>query len=229
MIRLTSILTVVAALCCSVGCQCCALTEPYQDLVDHVSDHEGNADRFYHPGFDLTRIGRADWPWRWCRRGPRIPVVVYETPATDYVFSREREQAEGVDPLRPPQAPGVAPYEGFDPELEAPPFPPEMDGPVLESPPEPPELTPPPPPAPMPTDPPMPAPAADEPEETTQRVVPPKDAPELMNRLGSDRHKQLANQWPSAPTEEFVIQPVDFDSPAETSTKPVADQADEVP
>ncbi|MFG0334322.1 MAG: hypothetical protein ACF8TS_13235, partial [Maioricimonas sp. JB049] len=207
--RLSSILIAITALCCGSGCQCCALTEPYQDLVDCVSDHEGQADRFYHPGFDLTRIGRADWPWRWCRRGPRIPVVVYETPATDWGFSRERAQEEAVDPLQPPLVPGVAPDEVPDPEWGSQPASPATEGPMLETSPEPPRLTPPPPPAPMP--------AVDPLEGTTRRVVPPKDAPELMNRIGGDLRKQLVNEWPSSAAGATTIRRVDFDAPATAS------------
>lgn len=43
------------------GCQCCALTEHYASAVDCISDHEHHFERFYHPGWDLNRIGRSDW------------------------------------------------------------------------------------------------------------------------------------------------------------------------
>ncbi len=43
------------------GCQCCACTEHYGDVVDLISSRECQAEVFYHPGLDLTRIGRRDW------------------------------------------------------------------------------------------------------------------------------------------------------------------------
>ncbi len=43
------------------GCQCCACTEPYGDVVDLISSRECEAEVLYHPGLDLTRIGRRDW------------------------------------------------------------------------------------------------------------------------------------------------------------------------
>ncbi|MGD9857237.1 MAG: hypothetical protein AB7U20_20015 [Planctomycetaceae bacterium] len=43
------------------GCQCCRLTDHYADAVDCVATHETALDALYHPGLDLTRIGRADW------------------------------------------------------------------------------------------------------------------------------------------------------------------------
>lgn len=43
------------------GCQCCALTERYQDHIDHIADRSPHLERFYHPGLDLTRIGYPDW------------------------------------------------------------------------------------------------------------------------------------------------------------------------
>lgn len=43
------------------GCQCCTCTEPYGDVVDLISSREFQGENFYHPGLDLTRIGRRDW------------------------------------------------------------------------------------------------------------------------------------------------------------------------
>jgi hypothetical protein len=43
------------------GCQCCQLTEHLGDVADAVSAHQCAADGLYHPGLDLTRIGRRDW------------------------------------------------------------------------------------------------------------------------------------------------------------------------
>ncbi|MBX3444869.1 MAG: hypothetical protein KF774_20885 [Planctomyces sp.] len=43
------------------GCQCCQVTEALADVADAVSAHECAADDLYHPGLDLTRIGRRDW------------------------------------------------------------------------------------------------------------------------------------------------------------------------
>lgn len=44
-----------------VGCQCMPLTEHYADAIDCISDHECHGEVFYHPGWDLQRIGHADW------------------------------------------------------------------------------------------------------------------------------------------------------------------------
>jgi hypothetical protein len=61
-IRLSCLLALSCSAALSAGCQCCFLTEPYQDVIDDISDHEGNFDRrFYSPCLDLTRIGRPDW------------------------------------------------------------------------------------------------------------------------------------------------------------------------
>jgi hypothetical protein len=43
------------------GCQCCECTERLADLTDRISSRECAAEVFYHPGLDLTRIGRRDW------------------------------------------------------------------------------------------------------------------------------------------------------------------------
>jgi hypothetical protein len=61
--RLTvSMFVLLAGLAASLsGCQCCALTEHYACLIDCISDHEHAMERFYHPGWDLNRIGRPDW------------------------------------------------------------------------------------------------------------------------------------------------------------------------
>jgi hypothetical protein len=51
----------LAAGASSVGCQCCQLTESLGDVVDAITVTEWAADPWYHPGLDLTRIGRRDW------------------------------------------------------------------------------------------------------------------------------------------------------------------------
>ena len=56
-----------------VGCQCCGVTERYADLIDDVTDYDLELDAWYHPGLDLTRIGKPDWcryRWNgiWCKR-----------------------------------------------------------------------------------------------------------------------------------------------------------------
>ena len=43
------------------GCQCCSCTEHLGDVADLISSRECNGEIFYHPGLDLTRIGRRDW------------------------------------------------------------------------------------------------------------------------------------------------------------------------
>lgn len=75
------------------------------DCVDHVSDHEGRAEVCYHPGYDLTRIGRADWPWRWCRRCRTAPGFVYETPVTNRVMARIQAEELTPDEVPPTMAP----------------------------------------------------------------------------------------------------------------------------
>ncbi len=42
------------------GCQCCALTERYNDCIDDVSDTTCCYERFYYPKLDLTRINMPD-------------------------------------------------------------------------------------------------------------------------------------------------------------------------
>lgn len=63
----------VALVASVAGCQCCGLTERYNDVVDHVADCEPNLCGLYHPCLDLTRIGKPDWRQcrfncLWCRR-----------------------------------------------------------------------------------------------------------------------------------------------------------------
>jgi hypothetical protein len=61
--RLTvSIFVLLAGVVASFsGCQCCAVTEHYASLIDCISDQEHAMERFYHPCWDLNRIGRSDW------------------------------------------------------------------------------------------------------------------------------------------------------------------------
>lgn len=200
--RLNRLLTLFTVLSIA-GCQCCALTEPYMDLVDHVSDHEGHADRFYHPGFDLTRIGRSDWPWCWCRKGPRTPVVIYDTPVTDQVFAREWLQERDGDRIDPPPAPAEEFEPDLDPTMEGVPDGNPFEGPMLENPPEPPALRPPPPPAPMPPD--LPAPG--EANATGQGPDSPKVSLKHINRTDGNHNKPLANMWSPDPQSDSPSQP----------------------
>lgn len=110
------------------GCQCCQLTECYQDKIDCIADHKLNLDRYYHPTWDLTRIGYPDWcagpinHWcygcccRCCREHPaydHMPI---------YVASQE-------DPARHPDIPSVPP---LSPNAEAKPIDPsESIGPAI--------------------------------------------------------------------------------------------------
>lgn len=54
----------LGALLCAVaglaGCQCCFVTERYNDVVDHVNDCPVRFDWAYFPKLDLTRINRVD-------------------------------------------------------------------------------------------------------------------------------------------------------------------------
>jgi len=43
------------------GCQCCNLTERYQDKIDLIADRRPHLDHLYNPAWDLTRIGDPDW------------------------------------------------------------------------------------------------------------------------------------------------------------------------
>ncbi len=148
--------------CSNTGCQCCAWSERYMDCVDRISDHEGNAQVLYRPWYDLTRIGRVNWPWACCPKCPP-PGFVYDTPVTHQTMSRIDAQEQGFEPGRaspapPPLLPGELwsqPMEDddvgvyplgplFDPESA--PVPPAPD-PLEESafPPMSPEMPPPPP------------------------------------------------------------------------------------
>lgn len=55
------------------GCRCCPLLNPYADCLDDVSDSHVYFDRWYHPRWDVSRAGKADWcgtsglRHRWCR------------------------------------------------------------------------------------------------------------------------------------------------------------------
>jgi len=72
-----------------VGCQCCQLTEHYQDHIDQIADHQPHLDHYYCPGLDLTRIGYPDWCRysfnRWlygdcCCRDTRQPPAYLHNP-----------------------------------------------------------------------------------------------------------------------------------------------------
>lgn len=45
----------------ATGCQCCRSFDTYAAAVDHVADRNGNANCWYSPKYDLTRIGKPDW------------------------------------------------------------------------------------------------------------------------------------------------------------------------
>ncbi len=80
------------------GCQCAPLTGHYADAVDHIADHELALDGLYHPGLDLTRIGRSDWCRCGinrslcrcaCERRKPLPHII-ETSAASYVGAHLR-------------------------------------------------------------------------------------------------------------------------------------------
>ncbi len=94
--RITAGLLLAGGFC---GCQCAPLTNHYADAVDHIADHELALDGLYHPGLDLTRIGRSDWcrcgiNRAFCRcaceRRKPLPHIV-ETSAASYVGAHLRE------------------------------------------------------------------------------------------------------------------------------------------
>lgn len=43
------------------GCQCTSLTDDYSDMIDDISDLGFCMDCYYHPCWDLSRIGHSDW------------------------------------------------------------------------------------------------------------------------------------------------------------------------
>ncbi|WP_437206042.1 hypothetical protein [Planctomicrobium sp. SH664] len=122
------------------GCQCCQLTEKYQDRVDCIADHEGHLDNWYCAGLDLTRIGYPDWcQYRinqllcgrqcvCCRTAPPFieeqlhyrdlnraaPGNPYVPPQTDSTPSPTPANG-GLVP--PPPAPGVQPFVPQAPEV----------------------------------------------------------------------------------------------------------------
>lgn len=51
----------VLALSVGAGCQCSPKLNCYANIIDDISDQEGDLDYLYHPGLDLTRIGKPDW------------------------------------------------------------------------------------------------------------------------------------------------------------------------
>ena len=59
--RLAVVVGAVGFAISSIGCQCCGLHEPYEDLIDAVSEPAVRFDPLYVPGWDVTRIGHSDW------------------------------------------------------------------------------------------------------------------------------------------------------------------------
>ncbi len=116
------------ALCLLVmfsGCQCCGLTECYQDDVDVIADHECHWDRWYRPGLDLTRIGHRDWcqnpinhwlcPCR-CERPVMLPCGHHIVTAPATSVSPE------TPPVEPPRRP-AEPMPFSPPETDSLPLP----------------------------------------------------------------------------------------------------------
>jgi len=94
-----------------VGCQCCQLTEHYQDDIDRIADHQPHLDNYYCPGLDLTRIGYPDWCRysfnRWiygdcCCRDTRQPPAYLHNPM--YVIG---DRSTPMEPV--PEEPQVSP------------------------------------------------------------------------------------------------------------------------
>jgi hypothetical protein len=93
LIRGLGIALIIGGVC---GCQCCRMTDHYADAVDCIATHETELDALYHPGLDLTRIGRADWcqcrinralcPCA-CERRKPLPHII-DTSAAAYVGVR---------------------------------------------------------------------------------------------------------------------------------------------
>ncbi|AMV18983.1 hypothetical protein [Planctomyces sp. SH-PL14] len=59
------------------GCQCCFVTEHYNDLVDHVNDCPVRMDWAYFSKLDLTRINRLDGIQCRCGRPACTDCPVY--------------------------------------------------------------------------------------------------------------------------------------------------------
>lgn len=92
-----------------VGCHCVEVSERYGDRIDRIADKQLVLDRFYRPGFDLTRICHD------CKKEDAVchrPVM--------YPDSRIPEQA----PVEP-TLPAVPPVEPIEPNL-IPPVPPAI-------------------------------------------------------------------------------------------------------
>lgn len=94
------------------GCQCCELTERYQDHIDHIADRSPHLERFYHPGLDLTRIGYPDWCQNpinraiygdCCCRDTRQQPAYIHNPFFDPSVIRTRANRVQEDPQIPPR------------------------------------------------------------------------------------------------------------------------------
>lgn len=112
------IVTFGALLIGLAGCQCCGLTEQYQDGIDHVADHQPHLDHLYSPALDLTRIGYPDWCSnpvnRWiygdcCCRDTRQPPAYLHNP----IYSPS-QQPKNIEPI--PEAPQIPPRQDTGPD-----------------------------------------------------------------------------------------------------------------
>lgn len=118
---LTKLPTLLSALLLSIsgfGCQCCCLTEPWNDFVDCTSDIEPSFDCLYCPCLDLTRINRADG----CLQcSCRCPAPVVHTPIYTNRWADPPGPANGVAPGFVPDGPTPALDGSIPPQPQTPP------------------------------------------------------------------------------------------------------------
>lgn len=101
---LTVLMLVLASGAC--GCQCCCLTDHYADAVDCVATHETALDALYHPGLDLTRIGREDWCQ--CRINRALcPCACARCKPLPHTVNETAGASPGAPPRPPDDPPGA--------------------------------------------------------------------------------------------------------------------------
>lgn len=123
----------LAALLCGSGsgCQCCCLTEYYNDIPDCTSSLEPSFDCLYVSWLDLTRVNRVGGIqcgcYRCCPHYVQTPVYAHRwnSPPAETANpsgSQMGQQLQSVPGMQPMQAPEYVP--GLLPETEPTPVPP---------------------------------------------------------------------------------------------------------
>lgn len=123
---MTKLNTIVAATWLAAGacgCQCCCVTEYWNDLVDCTADVEPCVDCLYDPWLDLTRINRVDGLQCGCHRCQTcyVPGPVYAHRWGDPKGESEIDEALGPSyetaPTVPPEpTPSLSPVPTPAPE-----------------------------------------------------------------------------------------------------------------